>query len=145
MKFACALVSACAVGLASGCTFSVEPIGEPAPPAETPPPPASSAGTFTVNWLVAGSSDPFACRRWGATELEVVVYDITGAPVVRRLAPCGTFTLTVPLAPGTYSADVGLLGRGQGQASTSKTIHAVEVRQGTDLAVNLDFPPSSMR
>jgi hypothetical protein len=143
MKLARALVSICVLGVVPACTVSVEPIPEPipepAPPAEVPPPPTNAAGTITVNWLVSGSSRPSACAQAGASEVEVVVYDTTGAPVTRRLAPCGTFTLTIPLATGTYTADVSLLSGQEQPMSGTKTISALEVVPGTDLAVNLDF------
>ncbi|APR85714.1 Hypothetical protein A7982_11063 [Minicystis rosea] len=144
MNLASVLLSAaCVLGAAaiSGCTVSVEP-GAP-----LPPPPvaiATRSGEITVNWLVAGSSSPSACAYYRATEMEVVIYDSTGQPVVRETTPCGNFSITLPLDEGTYSADVTLLDRRGRVVSSTKTVQALEVIGGTNLAVNIDFPRDSL-
>jgi len=144
MNLACALISfACALGAAAlpGCALSVEPIDGVPPPVGVP----SRDGEVTVNWLVAGDSAPVMCARYGAVAMALVVYAASGRPVLHQSAPCGTFTITVSLPEGTYSADATLLDARGRKLSTTRTIDAIEVVAGTNLAINLDFPADSLR
>jgi len=143
MNLASMVVSAaCALGALSGCVMSVEPIGEPGPPVIELP---AGSGSVTLNWLVAGTTSAAVCAQYDAAELELVLYDATGRPVTRALTPCGSFTVSVGLPEGTYTADAALLDAGGRSVSTTKTLEAIEVVAGTDLAINLDFPSSSLR
>jgi hypothetical protein len=129
-------LAACALSGASiGCTVSAEP------PVVTV---AAPTGTVTVRWLVAGATDPLACRAYGAPLLEVVVYDEGGSPMVHANGNCSDFTMTLDLPEGTYSADVTLIDASGRSRSTTKQLAAIEVVAGTDLAIDLDFPSSSM-
>lgn len=142
MKLASVMVlAACALGAFSGCSMSVEPIGVPGPPTIVLP---TGDGSMTVNWLVAGSTSPAVCSQYRATQTEIVVYDERGRPVTRETYPCGTFSTSIPLPEGIYSADVTLLDAGGRSVSTTKTLRAINVIEGTDLAINVDFPPDSM-
>jgi hypothetical protein len=140
MKLASALVSAACALATAGCSLAVEP-GEPPPPVTVAP----SGGELTVNWLLVGSSDPGMCSRVGADALEVVLYDPSGRPVTRQTAACETFSITLSLPEGRYSADVTLLDRRGNTRSTPRPLDDVDVIAGTNLAINLDFPPSSLR
>jgi hypothetical protein len=121
-----------------GCSVTAEPFVTAPAPAPVP------AGTLTVRWTVAGSVRPDLCGAFGATHLEVVVYDETGAEVTRTTPPCGGFSVTIPLPDGTYSADVTLIDPAGGARSTTKPLQAIEVVAGTDLAIDVDFPQSSI-
>jgi hypothetical protein len=143
MNLAIVMVSAaCAIGALAGCSVSVEPMGVPGPPTMELP---AGDGSMTVNWLVAGTTSPDVCSQYGARQMEIVVYDSTGRPVTRMTEPCGSFSTSIPLPEGTYSADVTLLDAGGGTVSTTKTLSAINVIAGTDLAINVDFPSSSIR
>lgn len=122
-------------GLA-GCSVSVEPIGIPGPPPVELP---AGDGSMTINWLVGGRSNTNACTQAGARSMEVVVYDNAGRPVLRQLAACASFTLTIPLDEGRYSADVTLLDASGNPLTATRTLSAVDVIAGTDLAINIDF------
>lgn len=128
----------CALGTAalSGCSVALEP--EIVLPRE-------ETGSVTVNWLVAGSSHPLACARFGAEEMELVVYDEDRRPVARETASCRSFSISLSLPEGRYTADVRLLGAGQRSASTSRTLEDIDIVAGTDLAINVDFPADSLQ
>jgi hypothetical protein len=129
-------LAACALSGASlGCSVSVER------PTVTAPVPA---GTLTVRWLVAGGTDPGACAAFGASLFEIVVYDEAGNPVLSGNAACSNFAITVDLAEGTYSADVTLTDAAGSSRSTTKVLSAIDVVAGTDLAIDVDFPTSSI-
>lgn len=121
---------ACAV---AGCSLAVEPTIT-IPPEE----PEADTGSVTVNWLVGGSSNPAACAQLGAREMELVIYDRNDRPVSRETASCESFTISVSLPEGRYSADVRMLGGGQGTGAR-KTLEDIDVIAGTDLAINVDF------
>lgn len=136
MKLASVMVLACALGALSGCSVSIEPIGEPGPPTIVLP---AGNGELTVNWLVAGTTSPDACAQYGAEQMEVVVYDQTGRPVINVKEPCGGFTTSIALPEGTYTADVTPLDARGRSVGPAKTIYAINVIQGTNLAVNIGF------
>jgi hypothetical protein len=126
----------------SGCALSIEPPeGSPPTPIVLP----AGSGSVTVRWVVAGAANPATCDAFGATDLELVVYDASGRPVTRQIAACGTFGLSIPLREGTYSAEVTLLDAAGNPVSTTKNLDAIEVISGTDLAIDVDFPAGSIR
>ena len=122
-------------GGALGCTLTTEP------PVVVVP---AASGTLTVHWTVAGSNDPSVCGAYAATDLELVVFDEAGSQVASTTGACEGFSLTLALPEGTYSADATLIDPSNNARSTTKPLHAIEVVSGTDLAIDLDFPPSSI-
>jgi hypothetical protein len=118
-----------------GCTVTTEPpvVVAPAP-----------TGTLTVRWSIAGAVHPALCNAYRATDLEVVVYDEAGAQVASTTFPCEGFSLTLPLPDGTYTADVTLVDPNGTARSTTKPLQAIVIVRGTDLAIDLDFPQSSI-
>jgi hypothetical protein len=122
----------------SGCSLAVGP--DSSPPVEV----SQGSGSVTVDWLVAGVDDPGLCAMYGADEIEVVIDDESGGQVATANAACGSFHVTVPLPEGTYSADVTLVDRAGNAITTTKTLSALDVVAGTDLAVQVDFPSSSV-
>ena len=122
-------------GGALGCSITAEP-----PVISVP----VASGTLTVHWTVAGGSDPSVCGAYGATDLELVVYDASGAQVATTTAACEGFALTLSLPEGTYSADATLIDPNGASRSTTKPLQAIVVVRGTDLAIDLDFPQSSI-
>jgi hypothetical protein len=122
---------------ALGCTVAISPAP---PPIEVP----ASEGSMTVRWLVAGTTNPAQCDAYGATTVEVIIYDSSGNEFARANAPCDAFAVSVPLPEGTYSADVTLIDRASNARSVTKPLQAIQVVAGTDLAIDIDFPPSSI-
>lgn len=130
----------CALGAsAMGCSVGVS--ATPEPPIVTTP---ASTGTVTLRWLVAGTTSPTVCATFAATMLELVIYDAAGNQVATANAPCGSFAVTVELPEGSYTADATLVDDNSNARSVTKPLAAIEVVPGTDLAIDLDFPPSSI-
>jgi hypothetical protein len=138
MRVAALVVPLCACILAAPCAGCT--VGFEGPPVTT----TVAAGTLTITWLVAGRSDPSLCAAYGASALELVVYDEAGAEVTTVNAPCESSSLTVTLPEGTYTAEATLVDAVSRARSTTKAITTFDVVAGTDLAISLDFPASSM-
>jgi hypothetical protein len=103
-----------------------------------------ATGTLTVRWLVAGTTDPGACASAGADALELVVYDAAGTEVATAKEPCESFSLTLSLPEGAYSADATLIDVGSNARSVTTRLNAIRVSAGTDLAIDVDFPGASL-
>lgn len=129
--------AACAL---AGCSVALEPVAEP-PPVVAP----AAEGSLTVRWLVAGTNDAAVCDHYGLDAVQIITYDAAGRPVSRDAPPCGSFSVTIPLPEGTYSADVVMLDRSRRAVTSPKTLDAIEIVAGTDLAINMDFPLDSIR
>lgn len=132
-------LSACALA-SLGCTVGVEMPSRP--PLEAAP--TATSGTLTVRWLVSGTTDPAACASAGADALELVVYDQGGTQMATANEPCESFSLTLPLADGTYSADATLIDASSNARSITKRLDGIEIVTGTDLAIDVDFASSSL-
>jgi hypothetical protein len=133
-------LSVCALAATSaGCTVGLG--------ASTDLPPVSvdqATGSLTVRWLVAGTTDPSVCDAYAASAVELVVYDESGNEVTTADEPCGSFSLTLALPEGTYTAEATLVDASSGARSVTKPLSAIEVVAGTDIAIDLDFPASSI-
>jgi hypothetical protein len=103
-----------------------------------------ATGTLTVRWTVAGTADPLMCSAYAASNLELIVYDESGTEIASANAPCHGFSVTMALPEGTYTAHATLIDSAGGARSTTKPLFAIDVVRGTDLAIDLDFPASSM-
>jgi len=124
-------------GGALGCSVTATP------PSAVVTVPAAT-GTLTIHWTVAGASDPSVCSAYGATDLELVVYDESGTEVATTTGACEGFSLTLALPDGTYTADATLIEPNGTARSTTKPLQAIVIVGGTDLAIDLDFPQSSI-
>jgi hypothetical protein len=113
----------------------------PEPPVVTAPAPA---GTLTLRWRVAGTTRPSVCDAYAATTFELVIFDAGGNRMATAYAPCASFALTLALPDGTYSAEATLVDPRANARSVTRQLAAIEVVSRTDLAIDLDFPPSSM-
>jgi len=54
------------------------------------------------------------------------------------------FSIRLALPAGTYTAEVTLVGRSNEAITVTKPLDAIDVVPGTDLAISVDFPSSSM-
>lgn len=138
MRIAALVFPLCSCVLAAhgmACTVGVE-----GPPVVVP----AAIGTLTVTWLVAGTSDPSMCSAYGASAMEVVVYDAAGQEVTTVQPSCSDFAVTLELPEGTYTAEATLVDSASGARSVTKPISTFDVVDGTDIAIDLDFPASSM-
>jgi hypothetical protein len=128
--FVCALAAAHV-----GCTLGVQ--GPSGPPVDTVP--VAAAGTLTVRWLLAGTTDPAECNAEGVDALELEVYDASGQQVATANEPCESFSLTLSLAEGPYSADATLVDAASNPRSSTKRLDGIDVVAGTDLAIDVAF------
>ncbi len=127
---------ACALSGASlGCSVGISP----APPLVSVAP----SGTLTVRWTIANGEDPSLCSAYGASMLELVVYDEGGGEVARTNGTCEDFSVSIALPDGTYSADATLTDAAGNSRTVTKQLSAINVVTGTDIAIDVEFPPSS--
>jgi hypothetical protein len=131
------LLFTCLVGGAalSGCVFSADV------PAVTVP---EEPGSLTVRWTIAGTTAAAQCAYYQADGLRLVLYDEFGATVLTTNAPCESFNVTIDnLSPGVYHADATLADAAENARSLNLPLNDLNVTSGTDLAVDIDFPPRS--
>jgi hypothetical protein len=100
-------------------------------------------GTLTIDVTLDGTKDPIACADYGATDIELVVYDSRGTEVAEDYAPCEDFAISVDLHDGVYSADVTLVDAANKAVTTTLPIDDVDVRAGKELVIDVDFPKGS--
>jgi hypothetical protein len=109
----------------------------------TPQPPAD--GTVTFDWTLAGVKDPNTCGVQDVATFDVVVTTPNGAPYAEFRESCEVFATTVSLPPGTYAANAVLLDPQNFERTTEIPVVPFDVISATDLAIPLDFPPSSFK
>ena len=128
------LALAAALGL-SGCFISTDDGGPSRGPLPT--------GTLTVDWTIDGQRSGLDCADFGVDRLELVIYDFSGA-VVDEVEPfCESFEVSVDLIEDSYSADVTLVDGADRSVTLTKTLDALDIIEGTDLNVSVDFPIDS--
>lgn len=104
----------------------------------------AAIGTLTTEWSIDGSFTPSNCRIYGAFDYELVVYDLDNFVVTERQVPCEQFILSVDLPVGVYSADATLVDADDFSVSLTQVLDDLEMIEGTELVVSLDFPATSM-
>jgi hypothetical protein len=100
-------------------------------------------GTLTVHWTIDGQRSSLDCSDFGVDRLELIIYDETGAEVDEVQPYCESFAVSVDLLEGSYFADVTLVDSADRSASLTKTLDALDIIEGTDLDVAVDFPVDS--
>ena len=128
------LALAAALGL-SGCFISTDDGGHSRGPLPT--------GTLTVDWSIDGQHSGLDCADFGADRLELVIYDLSGAEVDSVEPFCESFEVSVDLVEDSYSADVTLVDGADRSVTLTKTLDALDIIDGTDLNISVDFPVDS--
>lgn len=105
---------------------------------------APDAGTLTVAYTIAGSTDPGLCADYDISDIELIVSDPSGATVLTAYQPCEDFYISTDLYPGLYNADVTLVDRANVARSFSKPLQAVRVVEDAEVVVDVDFPSGSL-
>ena len=100
-------------------------------------------GTLTVDYTIYGERIPSDCAYYGASDVELVVYDDLGYVIAGQYAPCDFFTVSIDLYAGYYSADVTLVDPYNYAVSVTSVLQDLEIVRDTELVVNVDFPPGS--
>ena len=97
-------------------------------------------GTLTVEWSIDGQQNPSDCSAFHVDRLELLLY--TGLDqLVDQVEPiCESFSVSVDLLDGRYEADATLVDSFDRAATVTQTVYAIDVIQGTDFVVGIDFP-----
>ncbi len=126
MRQACLITIAVALAsLGQGCFFSADS--------------GPGDGTLTLEWSIAGYTDPIDCYDNRADYLELVVYDRFDRYVAEVEAPCDAFNVSIDLPDGLYNADATLIDTFDRAATVTFPLDQLDVRSGTELVVPLDF------
>jgi len=100
-------------------------------------------GTLTVDWTIDGQRSSRDCADFGVDRLELVIYDESGAKVDELEPFCESFAVSVDLVEGSYFADVTLVDSADRSATLTKTLEAIDIIDGTELDIAVDFPVDS--
>jgi len=100
-------------------------------------------GTLTVDWTIDGQRSGLDCADFGADRLELVIHDLSGDEVDEVDPFCETFEVSVDLVEDTYFADVTLVDGADRSVTLTKTLDDLDILEGTDLNVSVDFPIDS--
>jgi hypothetical protein len=101
-------------------------------------------GRLTTEWSIDGSVAASSCRIYGAFDYELVIYDLDNFVVTERQVPCEWFSVSLDLPVGVYSADATLVDSRDFSVSLTQVLDDLEMIEGTELVVSLDFPATSM-
>lgn len=100
-------------------------------------------GLLTVEFTIEGTTNPTLCDFYGATHLELVLYDVYGGSF-SDYAPCKDFVISVETDVGYYTGEVVLLDYNLAPVSVSLILDDLRVVEGTELVVAVDFPLDAM-
>ena len=128
------LALAAALGL-SGCFITTDD----GVPSRGPLP----RGTLTLDWTIDGQRSGLDCSDFGVDRLELIIYDASGAEVDEVEPYCESFEVSVDLVEDTYSADVTLVDGADRSVTLTKTLDAIDIIEGSDLNISVDFPVDS--
>jgi hypothetical protein len=97
---------------------------------------------LSVYWTVDGSTDPGACRDFGASDISILVERQSGETVGEYTSACRDFQTSIELDPGRYYANAVLLGRNE-EITTAVDIDPFSLGSDDELSVDIDFPAGS--
>ena len=129
------------IGLFSAVLLSLSGIGCLSSFEEFPP--DLETGLLTVDWTIAGSRDPRRCATFGASEIELRIFDGRGDLAADAGAACEDFSSTLELIDGYYDAEVTMLDDAGHRLTRTLTLNDLDIRADTDLVSDLDFPASA--
>jgi len=102
-------------------------------------------GALTVTWTIQGIDEPSDCAFFGFDRLELAVFDFFDDHVVTTYGYCEDFVVSLDLPEGFYSADATLLDSSNRAATTTQVIDDIDVYEGEELIIPIDFPSRSFR
>jgi hypothetical protein len=97
-------------------------------------------GTLTVEWSINGQRNPSDCVDFEVDRLELWLYTALDQLVDQVEPICESFSVSVDLFEGRYEADATLVDSFARAATVTQTINAIDIIEGTDLVVGIDFP-----
>jgi len=107
------------------------------------PGPAPTSGALTVRWSIDGSFDPNLCDVYTAPTMDVRVLSQNDGRLYEQTADCHSFSTTVSLPVGDYTANATLLDPGGHARTTTVNLSPFTVSSGGDVVQDADFPRSS--
>lgn len=123
-----------AVALVTGCTVNSSP---------APTTTATAQSTLTVRWSIDGAFDPNQCASHAAPTLDVRILDQSNGAVYESTAPCAAFTTTIPIKPGSYTANATLVDATGHARTTTVNLQPFTLADGAANRLDADFPSSS--
>src|SRR5262249_39734575 len=102
-----------------------------------------TSGALTVRWSIDGSFDPNLCDAYAAPTMDVRALSQNSGVVYEQTADCHTFSSTLSLPPGDYTANATLLDPGGHARTTTVNLSPFTVASGSDVVEDADFPRSS--
>jgi hypothetical protein len=102
-------------------------------------------GTLTLEWSVDDSFDRDACDDFGADYLELIVYDFRGRTAAEYEPRCDDFEVSIDLPADEYSIDATLIDRRDRTVTTTVALDDVDVYDGDETLLQIDFPVDSLR
>jgi hypothetical protein len=99
-------------------------------------------GTLTVRWTIDGLRDPLDCFDFAADRMEIRLYE--GRSLIDEVEPiCEDFSTTIELFDGVYSADATLVDSFDSAVTLTEPLEDIDIIEGTDLVIDIDFPIES--
>jgi hypothetical protein len=118
------------LGLMPGCIF-VDDDDDDAP-----------IGTLEVLWTIDGATDSFDCVDFGVDRLELQIFE--GSALVDEFEPfCEDFGMSIEMVDGIYDGTATLVDSFDRPATVPEPLDAIDIRAGTTLTIEVDFPISS--
>jgi hypothetical protein len=100
-------------------------------------------GYITLRWSIEYDTSAGLCKLFGATQLELIVYEPNQKEFGRVYRPCSDFEVTMPIPVGLYSANATLVNAWAQPVSTTLPISAIRITPNEALAIRADFPAAS--
>jgi hypothetical protein len=118
------------LGLTPGCIF-VDDDDDDAP-----------IGTLEVLWTIDGETSSLDCADFGVDRMELQIFD--GDALVDEFEPlCEDFGISIDLVDGVYDGTATLVDSFDRAATLSEPLDAIDIRAGTTLTIDVDFPINS--
>jgi hypothetical protein len=97
-------------------------------------------GTLTVEWSIDGQRNPYDCSAFEVDRFELMLYAGLDQLVAQVEPICESFSVSVDLLEGRYEADATLVDSFDRAVTVTQTIDSIDILEGTDLVVGIDFP-----
>jgi len=99
-------------------------------------------GTLELLWTIDGATDPLDCADFGVDRMELLIFD--GSDLVDEVeAVCEDFGMSVDIIDGIYDGTATLVDRFDRAAATPEPLDSIDIRAGTTLTIDVDFPVTS--
>jgi hypothetical protein len=108
-------------------------------------PDAHDTGTLVTSWTIGGSREPDVCATYGAAQLRLILYDISGRLNATALASCAAFESRRPLIADSYVGFVTFLDAAGASVSGTIALGQIDVAPGVETRTTFDFPATALR